>query len=406
MHNFWEKTLKTIGRAVLLFLVLALFFWFSPLKTAFRGDYPGLLNELKAVFSRQPAPSEEPEIKPLELLNPVSKKYSWQYKNQTYEIDLTLFQSVYDAYREKTKIYSYRGELSPTWAEEYFAMFVTPLSQDQSIRELTEAIEKEAAEHKLTDDQTIELVMAFVQSIPYDDAKARLVLSGDQTALPRYPYEVLYDDAGICSGKSFLAYAMVRELGYGVAFFEYETDKHIAIGIQCSREHSTYGSGYCYAETTAPNNKIGIIPSFDAVNNSAEQESELEYFSEDEIGSQTKNLGQGKIYLTTEGREYRGIAATIADQKEMERLKVEIDALRKELKTVKQQISFSEKAITELRKKMEGLQDDGKYKEYNKLVSKYNDLVADYKKYIKNYNAEVKSYNQKVDRYNTLSRNF
>lgn len=404
MLRWIKKILGILAQLLFLLALLGVALWQTPLRDRIKEW---------AASGKLPTQVVEPKIEEREALSqPVSltasqsRQFEWSYRGKEYKTNLTLYESLFQAYQEAPKEYRYTGELPLNWAEEYYALFLKQAPNDSLISELADRLKAEATKQKLSPDQTVELAMAFVQSIPYDDAKARNILAGSGDEKPRYPYEVLYEKLGVCSGKSFLAYSLLRELSYGVTFFEYEADKHIAIGIKCPQEYSTYGSGYCYAETTASGNKIGIIPQFDAQSNVAEPEKELEYFKESDGVGATKTLGTGKMYLATDGSTYQGIVATIATQQEIEKLRGEIEKLGAELKTMKGRIVTYEQDIEALQKKMEKLQDNGDYKSYNKQVPKYNALVAEYKKFVGSYNAKVKTYNQKVDRYNKLVKEF
>ena len=92
------------------------------------------------------------------------------------------------------------------------------------------------------DDQA-RICISLVQHIPYDDR------TGPRT---RYPYQVLYDNAGDCDEKSLLLAYLLRELGYGVVLFCYEPENHMAVGIAAPSGYDSYDSGYAFIETTRP----------------------------------------------------------------------------------------------------------------------------------------------------------
>ena len=68
----------------------------------------------------------------------------------------------------------------------------------------------------------------------------------------RYPYEVIYDNEGVCGEKSELLAFLLREMGYGVVFFYNKLENHESIGIKCPKKFSLDDSGYCFIETTGP----------------------------------------------------------------------------------------------------------------------------------------------------------
>jgi hypothetical protein len=103
---------------------------------------------------------------------------------------------------------------------------------------------------RLTDDPAdrARISISLVQNIPYDTDSAE---AGNLTN--RYPYEVLFDQKGVCGEKSRLLAFILRELGYGVYLLDYEKEDHMAVALKCPVEYAQYtynGTGYCFLETT------------------------------------------------------------------------------------------------------------------------------------------------------------
>ncbi|NTU66823.1 MAG: hypothetical protein HGB08_02750 [Candidatus Moranbacteria bacterium] len=349
------------------------------------------------------------ENKTVELTDPTEKSFDWKYRNQSYSIDLTLYQSLYDYYYNLPRQYQYQGTLPTDWEEQYAGMFLTGLPNDRFITELADAIRAQAQKSKLTDDQSAELILAFVQALPYDDAGAKELLSdgyGNQDGihLPRYPYETLFDKKGICSDKSFLAYLLLKQAGYGVALFEYPDAHHMAIGIQCPDEYSTYGSGYCYAETTAPENIIGLVPNLDPLSNKPLANQDIPYFGA-EAGNQTA-LGDPNILAKTAGKSYGGIVATLKTEKKIVQLKSDIQSMDKQLALEKQRIASDKEELESMKTSLDKYKKNKDYEKYNSLAKEYNDQADAYSKEVSAYNAKINSYNQKVREYNKLIKSF
>lgn len=92
------------------------------------------------------------------------------------------------------------------------------------------------------------IAISLVQNIPYDTDSAE---AGNLTN--RYPYEVLFDQTGVCGEKSRLLAFILREIGYGVYLLDYEKEDHMAVALKCAAEYAQYtynGTGYCFVETT------------------------------------------------------------------------------------------------------------------------------------------------------------
>lgn len=76
--------------------------------------------------------------------------------------------------------------------------------------------------HHLTDDQLVELVATFclrASRMIKEKVDRRTAGQNGDTEKTTYPYEVLSENTGVCQDKSYLAYRLLQELGYGVALF-------------------------------------------------------------------------------------------------------------------------------------------------------------------------------------------
>ena len=340
------------------------------------------------------------EESPLELSGPVEKTFSWEYAGKKYSLNQTFYTSVYDYYKSQNKEYSYVGTLPDNWEEEYYAMFLKTNDADKSISEVASGIQNLGKKNNLTDNQIVDLTLAFVQSIKYDDAKAKNILAqiGNETML--FPYETLYEQSGVCSDKSLLAYALLRQMGYGAALFIYKQENHMAVAIECPKDYSTYGSGYCYGETTSVGNKIGIIPVIDTESNKTVSLSNYNFDQSQQMN--LKELGQVTINLSLQGKEYSGIIQTEKILNQINQLKKSMENLLPELKSQKNDINEEVNSLNEIKDSLDGYKKDGNIDKYNSSVEKYNNLLETYKKDLKQYNNSVILYNQDVKKYNTL----
>jgi len=101
------------------------------------------------------------------------------------------------------------------------------------------------------------IAISLVQEITYSESKFTSVLGQTyRMRIARYPYQVLYGNAGSCEGKSELLSLLLKEIGYGTSLFYYQKENHEenheAVGIKCPNKESLKGSGYCFVETTMP----------------------------------------------------------------------------------------------------------------------------------------------------------
>jgi len=97
-------------------------------------------------------------------------------------------------------------------------------------------------------DDAARAAISLVQHIPYDYAG----MSARSSHL-RHPYQVLYDNTGVCSEKSVLLAALLKELGYGVALLSFDSQSHMAVGVSCPSQYAYRGTGYAFIESTRPN---------------------------------------------------------------------------------------------------------------------------------------------------------
>lgn len=127
------------------------------------------------------------------------------------------------------------------------SVLITREDQQIALQPLVNWIKKQ---NKKPDSQ-VRIAASLVQKIPYDWDKYN---NGDQSGRghgTRYPYEVLYDNKGICGDMSYLMAFLLKELGFGTAVF-YLNDNganHMVAGVKCPSAYDYKDSGYCYIES-------------------------------------------------------------------------------------------------------------------------------------------------------------
>jgi uncharacterized protein YukE len=338
------------------------------------------------------------------------QSFSWKYQGRDYRVSQTLYDSFYRFYASLPMGVPDDGRSELALREVGNAMFMTPAEGDDTIKQLAEALRKLGKEQRLTDDQTAELVVSFVQALPYDQGKLDRRTSGQDSAAEKifYPYETLFLKTGVCQDKSYLAYMLLRELGYGVSIFLFPdpSDNHMAVGIKCPTKYANYGSSYCFVETTSLGNKIGMIPEIIPQSRVATSDIEITSVGDTLAEAAYQPLGHVEIMNEVTGSEYTGIVETIATQKEIERLKGTISANKQTIKTQKANIDAEQSALDEMLKKLKKLSAAGEYDAYNDLVKKYNKALSALKKDVATYNEKVAASNAMINKYNKLTRSF
>ena len=197
-----------------------------------------------------------------------NKSYSFEYQCQSYSLTLPLYGSVYEYYAALDKGYYYQGTLPTDWQGQYYLGFLES-NQDQEI--IDYLIDTVSIGLDINDsDELVIAITSFVQNLTYDCQKLfsyeNLDGKGFET---NFPYETLFLQEGVCGDFSILLGKILNDLGYGAAFFVFDHNNHMAVGIECPVGNATYiqdGVGYCYIETTA-SGRIGVKPTqFNGIN--------------------------------------------------------------------------------------------------------------------------------------------
>jgi len=170
----------------------------------------------------------------------LNRTYSFVVKGETGSISMVVYKSLKD-YLAKLPRTFVCNDTCPS-REELEMKYINEKEQKEYLSELLSLIKTKTNDS----DERVRIAVALVQNIPYDYAEAEGAIKD------RFPYEVLYDNAGVCGEKSRLLAYILREFGYGTVLFHYESQKHMAVGIKCPVQYSYKSSGYCFIETTRP----------------------------------------------------------------------------------------------------------------------------------------------------------
>ena len=96
------------------------------------------------------------------------------------------------------------------------------------------------------------IAISLVQNIPFGFSDEQVTIGENSINYSRYPYEVLYEQEGICASKSELLVFLLREIGYETVFFYHKLENHDSVGIMCPRRYGLLNTSYCFIETTGP----------------------------------------------------------------------------------------------------------------------------------------------------------
>jgi len=325
-----------------------------------------------------------------------SKNFSFKYKNENQSLTLNLSSSLYEAYKSSAKVLTYQSNNKPAnFRDAFYGIFLEFKNGDDSIKDLVAKGREVANSKNWTEDELLEYLLALIQYISYDYSKIENGLSTN----PFYPYESLYLKKGVCSDKTFLALALIRELGYGGAILDFPDINHSALGLSCPLEYSVRGSGYCFVETTNyfP---LGVIPQSIDGGLAVTSASNFSNLFND------TPLGTIEIYQKSSGQSYNGIYNLRLRVEALKQLNQDLQTMPAEAKALELDLTAKEVEINLMKAQIDIYLSQDKNTEYNALVQEFNALVNEYNELLKVYRAKVESYNLKAIDYNRLSKEF
>lgn len=171
---------------------------------------------------------------------PVNRQFYYTVGWSVGTVNITLYKGLNDHLSEIPRSYVC-NPTCPTTQQIYLGY----LDQEDQKTELTKLVNSIKS---ITSDKNAQarIAISLVQNIPYDyDGFYAKNVEG------RYPYEVLYDNKGVCGEKAPLLAFLLRELGFGVALLDY-SENHQAVGIKCPTKNALPGTIYCFVESTMP----------------------------------------------------------------------------------------------------------------------------------------------------------
>jgi len=282
--------------------------------------------------------------------------YSFPFEDVTVTLTNPVDPAVYFGAKAAEKETIIRGNISDdTWLQETYIAMINDPAQDSFYSTLINTLRSVRNQKGLTDDEYLDLMTVFVQSVPYES------LSQNP---PKFPVETYVDKSGDCDDKSLLLAGLLSREGYNVTLFSFAPESHMAVGIVCPGGEYKQ-TGYAFIETT--NLSFAGVPT-DTLGDDTRLHSDPLVIR---IGNGTKTYGScnESLYLDT-----------IFDlsEKKVEELTKQIDTLKAE---------------------MDGYYADRDAKNYNQRVPVFNNLQHTRMKY-----AEIHNYilEHQYDRKGTL----
>ena len=157
-------------------------------------------------------------------------------------INFTVYGGVNNYLKDLPRSIISYSDVSPT-DKDFIDRFLTEEHQNRELDSLVIAIKNKISDR---DDQA-RIAISLVQHIPYDFEGLN---SGKIEG--KYPYEVLYNQLGVCSEKTNLLVYILSKLGFATAIFNFDKENHSAVGIKCPKDYSYSDTDYCFVESTTP----------------------------------------------------------------------------------------------------------------------------------------------------------
>lgn len=179
--------------------------------------------------------------------NPVNASFKYVLRGENKTINVTLYGEMADYILTIPREISYANGEIPS-REDFKLRKLNEENQRQLLLPLVIQIQnlnKDKAEQ-------LRIAVSLVQNIDWGFSNKTLQFGHNEVPYSRYPYEVLYENRGVCGEKSELLAFLLRELGFDVALFYNQFENHESVGVRCPKEHSWHNSGYCFIETSGP----------------------------------------------------------------------------------------------------------------------------------------------------------
>lgn len=183
-----------------------------------------------------------------------ARTLEFTYLGVDYQITPTIDKRIYyGAINANRTLVSRTDKSDHEMTEAYYRAYVDDPLQLPIIEALCNEFTAISQERGFTADQYADLLVKFVQSIPYDDNRAALATSGvAEDGDPRFPVQVLVDGTGDCDEKVFLLAALLKNKGYGVSALLFTEELHMSLGLASETGEGYKGTSYIYVETTSP----------------------------------------------------------------------------------------------------------------------------------------------------------
>ena len=172
---------------------------------------------------------------------PASPTYTFPFERSTITFTVPVNGSVYAGAKAADKEVTIYGNVSRRdWVTRTYLSMINDPNQEEFYKDLVTRFREIRQRSTLADDEYVELISVFVQSIHYETVAENSV---------KFPVETFTDKSGDCDDKSLLLAVLLSREGYHVALLSFPDEAHMAVGIACPGTDYK-NTGYAYIETT------------------------------------------------------------------------------------------------------------------------------------------------------------
>jgi len=315
-----------------------------------------------------------PHIVPLSSdLPPIISTHTYPFEQRVITITIPVSDSVYQGAKLTAKETTLYGNVSEeVWVTDSYRSMINDPAQDEIYRSLIGKFKKIKTGQGLSDDEYLELMTTFVQSLRYETR-------ADNPA--KFPVETVVDGSGDCDDKSLLLAGLLSREGYRIALLSFGPEAHMAVGV-ASVDYLYKNTNYTFIETT----KISYVgtPAASLTGNLTLQSSPVII----PIGNGTKFYTSGK-----ETRYINDVYLQSA-QKAWE--------LEPQIRRFESDLKIRQEKITLLEAQMQQQKISGNIRTYNDQVPVHNTMVSDYNALLNTYKGIFGQYERYMQIHNYI----
>lgn len=325
--------------------------------------------------------------------------FEFEIYKHTYNVEISFDKGIINSYKNAIRTLSYYVDETPPSTEDFYNVF---LNDDQDLYLLQGILETLRSRTIGTDYDIVQMIVGFVQTIPYDEYAADV----------NYPYETLAFNKGDCDEKSLLLCKLLNLEGYNSCLFVYEKEQHMAVGLKVADE-GYYKDGYVFIESTNtfPIGKKGTS----ADGKKSEEEPKIIYPRDNDEGYYEQFLDiedcykeiasiHGEIYLQN-GIKGKKILEKM-NQLELEKKSSseKLDNLTYRLNAVKFSIDSLEEVTLSMN--CSNAPNENIYKKCVLINNERNASIDDYQDLYDVYESELEDHNNLISKFNKLVKKF